>query len=81
MTRNMRLVAWGSAAFAIALAITFGPLFAGYAVAGASLAFIAVLMGVRVARAIGDWRLEHPWKFGHRRTRSTPAEHDERRAA
>jgi hypothetical protein len=81
MTRNMRLVAWGSAAFAIALAIIVGPLFAGFAVAGASLAFIAVLMGMRVGRAIGDWRLGHPWKFGRRPTHSTPAEHDERRAA
>ena len=81
MTRNMRLVAWGSAASAIALAIAFGPLFAGYAIAGASLAFIAVLMGMRVAHAIGDWRLAHPWKFGHRRTQSTPAVHEERRAA
>jgi len=81
MTRNMRLVAWGSAAFAIALAIAFGPLFAGYAVAGASLAFIAMLMGMRVVRAIGDWRLEHPWKFGRTRTRSTSEVHEERRAA
>ena len=33
----------------------------------------------RVVRAIGDWRLEHP--FDHRRTRSTPGPSEHRRAA
>ena len=81
MTRNVRLVFWASAALAVALALAIGPLLAAYALAGASLAFIAVLMGMRVVRAVGDWRLEHPWKFGHRRTRSTPAAAEDRRAA
>jgi hypothetical protein len=82
MTRNVRLVFWAAGALAVALAIAFGPLFAAYSLAAASLAFIAVLMGVRVTRAIGDWRLEHPWKLGGRaRTRSTSATHQERRAA
>ena len=81
MTRNVRSVFWVAGALALTLALAIGPLFAGYAIAGASLAFIAVLMGMRVARVVGDWRLEHPWKFGHRHTQSTPAVHEERRAA
>ena len=81
LTRNVRLVFWAAGGLAVALALAIGPLLAGYALAGASLAFIAVLMGLRVLRAVGDWRLEHPWKFGHRRTRSTPAAGEHRRAA
>lgn len=81
MTRNVRLVFWAAGALAVGLAMAIGPLLAGYALAGASLAFIAVLMGMRVVRAVGDWRLEHPWKFGHKRTSSTPAGREERRAA
>jgi hypothetical protein len=61
MTRNVRLVFWAAGVLAVALALAIGPLWAGYALAGASLAFIAVLMSMRVARAIGDWRLEHHW--------------------
>jgi hypothetical protein len=81
MTRNVRLVFWLAGAFAGVLAVTAGPFFAGFALAGASLAFIAVLMALRAVRAIGDWRLEHPWRFRRGRTPSTPAEHEERRAA
>ena len=81
MTRNVRLVLWAAGALAVGLALAIGPLLAGYALAGALLAFIAVLMGMHVVRAVGDWRLEHPWKFGHRRTRSTPWAGEDRRAA
>jgi hypothetical protein len=81
MTRNVRLVFWLAGALAVVLAVAIGPVFAGFALAGGSLAFIAVLTGMRAARAIGDWRLEHPWRFHRRHTSSTPAAHDERRAA
>jgi hypothetical protein len=81
MTRNVRLVFWLAGAFAVVLAVTIGPLFAGFALAGISLAFIAVLLGLRAARAIGDWCLEHHWRFGRGRISSTSEEHEERRAA
>lgn len=81
MTRNMRLAAWGFAGFAVALAVAFGPLVAGYVFAGASLAFMLVLMGMRAARAISDWRLEHGWKVHRRGARVERTAHDERRAA
>ena len=79
MTRDMKLAGWGFAAFAGALAVALGPLFAGYLLAGAAFASIAVLMGMQIARAIDNWSLEHSWRF--RRTRSRPCAHDERRAA
>lgn len=63
MTRNMRLAVGGFAAFAGALAVAFGPLFTGYLLAGAAFALIAVLMGMRIARAIDNWSLEHSWRF------------------
>jgi len=66
MTRNMRFAAWGFAALAVALAIAFGALFAGYLLAGAAFAFIAVLMGMRIARAIDNWSLEHSWRYRDR---------------
>lgn len=81
MTPKMRLAAWGFAALAIALAFAFGPLFAAYVFAGAALAIIVALMGMRVGRAIGDWRLEHPLRFRRGRARSKAEAHDERRAA
>lgn len=81
MTRNVRSVFGLAGALALTLALAIGPLFAGYAIAGASLVFIAVLMVMRVGHAISDWRLENPWRFGHRGTQSTPAVHEERRAA
>ena len=81
MTRNMRLAAWGFAAFAVALAVTFSPLIAGFVFAGAALAFIVVLMGMRAARGIGHWRLEHGWRFRRTRSGSASEQHDERRAA
>lgn len=70
MTRNVRLVFWAAAVLAAALAVAFGPVWAAYAIAGATLAFIAVLMGTRVVRAIGDWRLDHPWRIGRKHTPS-----------
>jgi hypothetical protein len=81
MSRNVRLVFWLAGALAVVLAVAIGPLFAGFALAGASLTFIAVLMGMRAAHVIGDWRLEHPWRFHRKRTSSTPAAHEGRRAA
>jgi hypothetical protein len=81
MTRNVRAVFWLAGALAVVLAAVVGPLFAGFALAGASLAIIAVLMGMRAAHAIGDWRLEHPWALGRKRTQPMSAEHEERRAA
>ena len=81
MTRDMRLAAWGFAAFSGALAVAFGPLFAGYLLAGAAFALIAALMGMQVARAIDNWSLEYSWRFRRTRTRSKSGAHDERRAA
>ena len=81
MTCNMQLAGWGFAAFAVAMAIAFGPLFAGYLLAAAAFAVIAVLMGMRIARAIDHWSLEHSWRFRRTRTRSKSGTHDERRAA
>jgi hypothetical protein len=80
MTRNVRIAFWLAGALAAVLAAIAGPLFAAFALAGASLAIIAVLMSMRAARAIGDWHLEHPWRFRRGRA-STPAGHEERRAA
>jgi hypothetical protein len=81
MTRNVRAAFWLAGAFAVVLAAVVGPLSAGFALAGASLAIVAVLMGMRAARAICDWYLEHSWRFRGVRTSSTPAAHEERRAA
>ena len=64
MTRNLRLVFGVGSALVVALALAIGPLVAGYALAGVSLGFIAVLMGMRATRAIGDWRLDHPQQWG-----------------
>lgn len=66
MTRHMRLAAWGFAAFSGALAVAFGPLFAGYLLAGAAFALIAVLMGMQIALAIDNWSLEHSWRYRDR---------------
>lgn len=60
---------WVAGVCAVALAVAFGPLVAGFAFAGAAFAFMFVLMGARAARSIGDWRLEHP-HFAHLRLRS-----------
>jgi hypothetical protein len=81
MTRNVRAVFWLAGALAVVLAAVVGPLVAAFALAGASLAIIAVLMGMRAARVIGEWRLEHPWRFRRGRPASTPAAREERRAA
>jgi hypothetical protein len=76
----MRFAAWGFATLAVALAVAFGALFAGYLLAGAAFAFIAVLMGMQVGRAIDNWRLEHSWRFRRTGTRPKSGAH-ERRAA
>lgn len=80
MTRNMRLAFWGAGALAVAAAVVFGPVFAGYVAAGAALTVILVLMVMRVCRAVGDWRLEHPWASRRRRGPASAAD-DEPRAA
>lgn len=77
MTRNVRLMFWGAGALALVLAWAFGPLLAGYLIAGASIALILGLMGTQLFRAIGDWRLDHA---GKKRTHATGS-HEERRAA
>ena len=81
MTRNVRLVFWAAGVLAIALAVVNGPLWAGYAIAGGSLVFIAGLMGMRVVRGIGDWRLEHAGRFWPQRVNAPTNAHAERRAA
>lgn len=68
MTLNIRLLLWALAAVGITLAVIFGPFVVGFVFAGAALAFIFVLMGMRAARAIADWHLGHPWRTGRRRT-------------
>jgi hypothetical protein len=78
MTRNVRLVFWMAGAFSVGLAIGIGPVRAGYVLAAASLAVIAMLMGTQVVRALDNWRLEHHWKFGRRPTSTA---YEERRAA
>ncbi|MBI4262801.1 MAG: hypothetical protein HY657_00350 [Acidobacteria bacterium] len=80
MTRYEKLAAWGFAVLALAAALAFGPLFAGYLFAGLAFAVITALMGLRIARAIDDWHLEHPLKFRRRRASATPGT-EERRAA
>jgi hypothetical protein len=50
MTRNVRLVLWAAGALAVAPAVAFGPLFAAYSPAAASLAFIAVRRGLSARR-------------------------------
>ena len=81
MTRNVRLVFWMAAAFAVGLAVGLGPVWAGYVLAAVSFAFIAALMALRVVRAIDEWRLEHHWKFGRPRTRPGTGAHEVSRAA
>lgn len=81
MTLNVGLLLWALAAVGVLLAVVFGPVVAGFAFAGGALGLILVLMGARAIRAIGDWRLEHAWKFGRKRASSTPAAHEERRVA
>ena len=81
MTRNVRLVFWAAGVLAIALAVVNGPLWAGYAIAGGALVFIAGLMGMRIVRTIGDWRLEHAPRFWTHRVKASANAHAERRAA
>ena len=81
MTGNMRLAAWGFGLLAMALAVVFGPLIAGYVFAGVALALMIGLMGMGFGRAIGDWCLEHPCPFHYRSAGVRPDVHDERRAA
>ena len=81
MTPNVRLVFWLAGAFAVGLAVGIGPVWAGYAFAAASLTLIAALMGMRAARAVDEWRLEHHWKFGRPHRRPMFVTHEGRRAA
>jgi hypothetical protein len=81
MTLNVRLLLWALAAVGVTLAATFGPFVAGFAFAGAALAFVLVLMAVHAARAIDDWRLEHPWLSRRTRSHTKWEAHEERRAA
>lgn len=60
MTLNIRLLLWALAAAGITLTLLFGPFVAAFVFAGAGLAFVLVLMAIRVVRALDDWRLNHP---------------------
>jgi hypothetical protein len=66
MTRSMHVAVWLLVAMGLVLAVVFTPLMAAYIFAGGALAIVAVLLGIRIARAVGDWRLEHGWGFGRR---------------
>jgi hypothetical protein len=68
MTPRMRLGAWAAGIVAVVLAVLYGPVIAGYVFVGAAFAIIAVLITMQAVRAIGDWRLDHPWKL-HRRAK------------
>lgn len=81
MTLDVRLVLWPLAAVGVALAVAFGPFVAGFVFAGGTLAFILVLMAMRMGRAIGDWRLEYPWLSRHKRSHPKWEAHDKRPAA
>jgi hypothetical protein len=81
MTRNVRLVFWAAGAVVVALAVMFGPLWAGYALAGVALGVIAVLMGMSVVHAAENWRLEHPFRFGRKRANVRIERDEERRRA
>jgi hypothetical protein len=72
MVEDFRWWVWGAGVCAVALAVAFGPLVAGFVCAGAAFAFMLALMGARAARFIGDWRLEHP-RLAHLRLRSRRA--------
>ena len=80
MTRNAKLTFGVAAVFAALMAFAIGPLAAAYAIAGVSLAFIAVLMVMRTARAFSDWRLGHPGKRHQAHRGSTVPEEDKRAA-
>lgn len=68
MDEHFRWWAWAGLC-ALALGVVLGPLVAGFALAGAAFMFMFGVMGARVVRLVGDWRLEHP-HFGHLRLRS-----------
>ena len=59
MVEHYRWWVWGGVC-ALAVGVALGPLVAGFAFAGGAFAFMFVLMGARVVRFIGDWRLDHP---------------------
>jgi hypothetical protein len=69
MIEDFRWWVWGAAMGAVALAVAFGPRVAGFAFAAVAFAFMFALMGARVARFIGDWRLDRP-RFAHPRRSS-----------
>ena len=62
MTRIMKLAAWTAAMVGIVLAALYGPVLAAFLFVGAAFALIAGLMLRQALHAIGDWRLDHPWK-------------------
>jgi hypothetical protein len=70
MTLNVRWLLGGLAVVAVVLVVAFGPFLAGFIFAGGTLAFILVLMGMRMGRAVGDWRLDHPWRLRRTHTDS-----------
>jgi uncharacterized protein (DUF58 family) len=70
MTRNMQLAVALLIAIGLVLAVILNPLIVGYVFAGGALAVVAVMTGIRIGRAIGDWRLEHGWG-GHHEPRPT----------
>ena len=72
MDGHFRWWVWGGLC-ALVLGVALGPLIAAFAIAGAAFAFMFGVMGARVVRLIGDWRLEHPHfahiRLGSRRVR------------
>ena len=67
----MQVGGWGAGLVAVMLVVLFGPVFAGYVFVAAAFLVIAMLMAQQIARAIDDWRLDHPWtlhRTGHRRS-------------
>lgn len=67
MDNSMRLMLWSGGLCALALAVALGPVLAGYVFAGSALVVVLALVGKDAAKAIADWRLDHPWTFGGRR--------------
>jgi hypothetical protein len=55
---------------AVALALAFGPLAAGYLLAGVAFALMFGLMAANAGHAIGNWRLDHPMRIPHWHKRS-----------
>ena len=60
MVEDYRSWVRGAVVGTVMVALAFGPLVAGFAVAAVAFAFIVGLMGAQAARSVGDWRLDHP---------------------